>query len=130
MPLTTSATNGSAIDVTTTPIEYVRPVARLRPTALTRKLTSAAMRRMRSAVSALTSGLFLSARETVECDTFAARAMSLIESVSRLSMLDADLGARGPLASSDRIRTRGMREEPRARWRGDRGGRRRRDMAV
>ena len=62
-PLTISAMKGSSMVVATTPMVFVRPVARLRPIALTRKSDSFAILRMRSAVSRFTSGLFRSARE-------------------------------------------------------------------
>ena len=81
MPLTTSPTNGSAMLVTTTPIVLVRRVTRLRATALTVYPFSAAIFWMSSRVSAFTSGLSRNARETVECETWAARAMSLIETI-------------------------------------------------
>src|SRR5947209_6881003 len=72
--------------VTTTPIVLVRLVASDRATALARKPDFAAICRILSDVSSLTSGLPRSARETVEWDTPAIRAMSLIE-VGRSSVV-------------------------------------------
>ena len=65
--------------VTTTPIVPVRWVTRLRAAALARYPDSWAMRLIRSAVFALIEGWRLSARETVECETFASLAMSLMD---------------------------------------------------
>ena len=56
------------------PIGCVRPVARLRPTALSRKFDAGAVHGL-----GVTSGLPRKARDTVECETVAARAMSLME---------------------------------------------------
>ena len=72
--------------VTTTPIVLVRLVASERATALARKPDLAAICRILSDVSSLTSGLPRSARETVEWDTPAMRAMSFIE-VGRSSVV-------------------------------------------
>jgi hypothetical protein len=81
----------------------VRPVAKLRPTALTRKFASCAIRRMFFAVSVLTRELFRRVLETVECDTFAARAMSLMDNIERRSfpsIQDNAIGTRGGLSDS------------------------------
>jgi hypothetical protein len=65
--------------VTTTPIVSLRRVTRLRAAALVRYPISLAIRLIISVVSALTSGLFRSARETVECATPANLATSLMD---------------------------------------------------
>src|SRR5665213_471908 len=87
MPLTISALNGSAMLVTTTPIVSVRRLTRLRPTALTRYPFSFAIAWMRRLVSGLTSELLRRALETVEWETLAARAMSLIEIIAHVFIL-------------------------------------------
>src|SRR6266536_5980687 len=79
MPLTTPATNGSAMLVTTTPMVSLRRVTRLRAAALVRYPASWAMRWIFSTVSGFTNGLLRSARETVECATPAILAISLME---------------------------------------------------
>jgi hypothetical protein len=55
------------------------------------------MRWIFSAVSALTRELFLKALETVECETFAARAMSLIDRIERRSVTSIQHNASGEL---------------------------------
>src|SRR5262245_2166264 len=68
--------------LTTTPIVLVRCVTRLRATALATYFCFCAILRTRAAVLAFTSGLLRSALDTDECDTPAARAMSLMEIIS------------------------------------------------
>src|SRR5215467_3432965 len=71
--------------VTTMPIVLVRLVTRLRATALATYLCSRAIFCTRAAVLALTRGLFRKALETVEWDTPALRAMSLMEIMERMA---------------------------------------------
>ncbi len=78
-PAITSVKNGSSSEVTTSPMVPLRCAFRLRATALGMYPISRASRWIRALVAALTSGLSFSARETVEWETPAASAMSLIE---------------------------------------------------
>src|SRR5688572_14420888 len=106
MPAATSATNGSATVVTTKPMVRVRLVARLRPIVLGRYPASLAIFRIRSAVARLTDGELANARETVECDTRAIRATSLIErAMQTCSIL---LHASLPLQQHYRLITPGL----------------------
>src|ERR1700681_1059722 len=79
MPLTTSLTKGSAMLVTTTPIVLVFCVTRPRAIALARHTHCLAMCWILSAVSRLIKGLLCRARETVEEETLARRAISLMD---------------------------------------------------
>src|SRR3984893_9400415 len=79
IPSTTSLTNGSAMEVTTTPIVLVRYVTSPRATALARYPDSRAIFWIFSAVRRLINGLFCKALETVEKETLAFRAISLME---------------------------------------------------